>query len=393
MCGLIAAFSKTKNVAPLIIDQYQDQIERGQRGFGIIAIRKNGFEVIRATDSAKTTIDLRLMKPAPIILFHHRMPTSTDNKMSQTHPIRVSHDELAFDWLVMHNGVIRNDYELKKNHEEKLGYVYTTKIKETYGTTQETTYWRFNDSEAFAIELVRHLEAKEKNIGSFGAAAFIAMSIHKKTQKPFAIYWGTNGSNPIEMSEMKNTLLVASDIENGTPFAPDIAYTLAVADFFKVGKNAEKPKILEIPIMFAKEPKKEPMGFHSQTLFPETKKGKKQDIKIFDENDDDVRAYNQSFGVYDPLQDAFDKMCDRVTDDMSEDLMTFFEAMAYEDPTDEDVENQVEIIRTRLFQARERARKTREHYTTGWGSKKDDTSLAPDDELLAADVDLLNRHF
>lgn len=386
MCGLIAAFSKTKNVAPFIIDQYQDQIERGQRGFGIIAIRKNEFEIIRATDSAKAIIDLRLMDKTPIILFHHRMPTSTDNKMSQTHPIKVSHDELTFDWLVMHNGVIRNDYELKKNHEEELGYVYTTKVKETYGKKQETTYWRFNDSEAFAIELVRHLEAKEKHINSFGAAAFLAVSINKKTQKPFAIYWGTNGDNPIEMNEMENALLVASNIENGTPFTPNIAYTLTVADFFKNGKNAHMPKIKEIPITFAKKPEKEPMGFHSySSLFPEKKEKNTRSTTIYDKNDDDMRTYNQSFDVYDPLQDAFNKMCDRVTDDISEDLIIFFEAMTYEDPPDEDVENLVEIIRTRLFQARERARKTQEFY--------EGKSLAPDDETLATDVDLLNKHF
>jgi hypothetical protein len=43
--------------------------------------------------------------------------------------MKVSNKMLKFDYYVVHNGMISNDEELKKEHE-KLGFAYTTKCME-----------------------------------------------------------------------------------------------------------------------------------------------------------------------------------------------------------------------------------------------------------------------
>ena len=137
MCGLLGFFNfkienkKTKKktkpepVNSEIIDQLQDQLSRGKEGFGILMINeKNEVIVKRATEISKALLDLYMTK-SNMIIMHHRNPTSSDNKLSQTHPIFVSNGSLKYDYYVIHNGMISNSDELRENHE-KLGFIYNT---------------------------------------------------------------------------------------------------------------------------------------------------------------------------------------------------------------------------------------------------------------------------
>ena len=122
MCGLIAAFNTSnKKVNNIIINQYQDQYSRGVQGYGIIRISDTQkVEIDRACEATKFLLDL-YMKDSNMIIAHHRHPTSTDNKMDQTHPMIISNKMLKKDYYIIHNGIVSNDKELKKKHEE-LGF-------------------------------------------------------------------------------------------------------------------------------------------------------------------------------------------------------------------------------------------------------------------------------
>ena len=159
MCGIIGIINKDgKPANKWIVDQYQDQQARGTKGFGVILVDKNGDYLIhRATTEAKALLDLHYNE-APIIFMHHRWPTSSENKLQQTHPITINDGSLKHKYLFLHNGIIKNDYELKTNHE-KLGFVYTTYDKETF---------KFNDSESAAIEVARFIEKQIKKIAAEG---------------------------------------------------------------------------------------------------------------------------------------------------------------------------------------------------------------------------------
>ena len=185
MCGILAEFNiKTKNIkiAPeanrFIIEQYENQYGRGSEGFGIIRIdEKQKIEIDRACEPAKFLLDL-YMKKSSMIIAHHRRPTSTKNRLPQTHPIVVSNKQLKKDYLIIHNGIISNDEELHKKHE-LLGFKYTTDcIEEEY---VEKLKW--NDSESLAIELALFIENKIKKIRIDNNAAYIILQLNKKTQK------------------------------------------------------------------------------------------------------------------------------------------------------------------------------------------------------------------
>lgn len=235
MCGLIGVIAKNGNENnEFIINQFEDQNARGKEGFGIIRIKQGKIEGIdRACTPMKFLMDLYTHKAESLIV-HHRTPTSSENKLAQTHPINIKNKELAFDYLVMHNGVIQNDNELKEKHE-KIGYTYTTEyLKENHYNTNTISKW--NDSESFAIDLIRFIEKKQPELKMTGSTAFIAIQIKKDTNQINKIYFGRK-NNPINIQEKKGLIYLSSEgpgkeIESHKLFSVNLAK-------IKLKKNGE----------------------------------------------------------------------------------------------------------------------------------------------------------
>src|SRR3989304_431242 len=107
MCGILAAFNykeKKENVNEWIINQFQDQISRGRDGLGITFIdEKLNIKTERATEITKALLDLRFNE-SKMIIMHHRTPTSSRNRISQTHPISIKNKNLKHNYLIFHNG-------------------------------------------------------------------------------------------------------------------------------------------------------------------------------------------------------------------------------------------------------------------------------------------------
>lgn len=221
MCGIIGGFNtvtpeekKKKVPAPpindFVIETYEDQHTRGKEGFGIIRIdAKKNVTVDRATEPVKFMLDLK-MNLSPMIIAHHRTPTSTDNKLSQTHPIFVNHESLGYDYFVVHNGVISNADDLADKHS-KIGFTYTTKVPDAKKFGYQ--YYRsneFNDSEAFAIELALFIEGRSTHLGHKGSAAYIALQTNKKTGKAERVFFGRDG-NPLKVYKTNGQLVMSSE--------------------------------------------------------------------------------------------------------------------------------------------------------------------------------------
>ena len=226
MCGILAAINfgenNDKSVNNDIINMFQDQRGRGTEGFGIVMIQRNGdYRIKRATNEIKSLIDL-YMEEAPMIIMHHRQPTSSDNLINQTHPIVVDNKLLKHKYLVIHNGVISNDDEILKEHEA-LGFVYTTK-HDDLGIS------KFNDSESLAIEVARYIEKQTKEIGTLGSAAFIAIQIVKETNKVDKIYYGRNKSNPLKLGATRGKIRLSS-IGQGEEVKEELLYNFNLGDF------------------------------------------------------------------------------------------------------------------------------------------------------------------
>ncbi len=270
MCGLVGLLSKKgKPVGQQIYNLYAQQKSRGKEGFGYLAI--DGECNLVGIHRAKYEYDIRnqlMREKAEIILFHHRLPTSTRNTIGTTHPIFVSHNELDHDYYFAHNGVILNSDTLKKTHNA-LGYVYNTEFREyshivyNDGRTEDSVAGKdyYNDSESLAIELARYCDGITSEIKTTGGAAFWGIQLEKGTNHVKKIYYGKNSGRDLKMTRNKKywgfSSETGSDIES---------MVLNVIDL-REGEHYEKPLAIEDYVVRQKinygygshwEPSKEP---------------------------------------------------------------------------------------------------------------------------------------
>lgn len=218
MCGIIFGCSLDGHpVNEEVYYQFQDQSNRGTRGFGAAMLDKPkskearpGIVLRRSTDEVGAICDLKLFE-SPLILFHHRMPTSSDNKIQQTHPIRVSNPLLEFDWLIAHNGICNNADLVKKTHYD-MGFKYSTDNGEPLRN--------YNDSEAIATEIALYLERaqlernyghKKDKIDAHGSAAIVGLQLEKTSQIPIAAFYGRNSGNPLKVFRDQRVIFVSSE--------------------------------------------------------------------------------------------------------------------------------------------------------------------------------------
>ena len=223
MCGIIFAHNKGGTaVNQAVVDQLEDQLHRGQEGFGIVFVddKMKIKNVSRATELTKTLLDLHLNQ-APFILLHHRTPTSSSNKIRQTHPFVINHGSLKHKYLVVVNGHVYNEKEMKKKHEDELGFVYTTDDKDRN---------EFNDCEALGWELARLIEGQIKTLETRGSFAFIALQVDK--EKVTKVYFGSNGisSCPLKLAMNEREVFISSE-GKGEIIKEDILYHFDTTNF------------------------------------------------------------------------------------------------------------------------------------------------------------------
>jgi predicted glutamine amidotransferase len=311
MCGLIGAVSKDGHfVNEEVHNQFQDQSSRGTRGFGAAMLDKeNDKEIIkvrRATDEVSTLLDLKLFD-SKLILFHHRMPTSSDNKIQQTHPILVSNDLMEYDWLIAHNGVIQNSEFLKKSHNE-LGIHYTT---DNGDHTRN-----YNDSESLAIELALFLEQKSDGVKARGSAAVIGLQMIKGTREPLCFFFGRNGGNPLHWSENEHILFVCSEGKGMEVKTNEYHFV----DLTKKNLPTQKVQIIvpyeyiytqgrSLPIHNARDDKDD-----DEARYQAFQEGQAQDDAIIDEFSftTDPNLVDESEKMYDELEEIVQKFVETI---------------------------------------------------------------------------------
>jgi predicted glutamine amidotransferase len=230
MCGIVYVWRKDATpAAKKVLKRYHKQRGRGTDGFGYVAV--GDTHIVEEYERYMTEQDASkalLESQSKHILFHHRYPTSTVNVPETAHPIFVRNGELKHSYYVVHNGVINNARELKKKHTE-LGYSYNTEVTTQYQTAKKRTYYgatEFNDSESLAIELGRTIEGLQPEVTATGSIACIVFQANKAGTRIEAVYYGTNGSNPLTITEDDYSLCIAS--EGGTPIQARTMYRLDV---------------------------------------------------------------------------------------------------------------------------------------------------------------------
>lgn len=213
MCGLVYVNRKDgRSAVKSVKKRYRKQKYRGQEGFGYVAIKDNKVVSYQRAPTEHEIMQMLDKETAPEILFHHRFPTSTPNMEEQAHPLHVKNDIFEFEYFVAHNGVIRNPF-LRKQEHDKLKIPYTTELRPFWKATSGKSYYadgalKFNDSEALAIDTALVLEGKVRGIESEGSAAVIALKI-KDGMVIDRIFYHNSG-NPLKIDDTKHMVTVAS---------------------------------------------------------------------------------------------------------------------------------------------------------------------------------------
>jgi predicted glutamine amidotransferase len=239
MCGIVAILSKiaSNRFAGDMFDIYGNQISRGQRGFGLTFIRPDlTVKTLRATTEPGLLMRILQEEYHSIkskgILFHHRQPTSTRNTIKTTHPFVVSHPSLKNDFIIVHNGIINNDQQMRKDHDEQ-GYTY-----------QSIENQEFNDSEPGAVEFAKAVNDSEYTIQTCGSQAYAGLVLNKKNGKVQSLVFGTNGRNPLKYhwDKERGLLFLASELK-GTDAENDKLYIF----------HANSGKLYSRPLKFTKD--------------------------------------------------------------------------------------------------------------------------------------------
>lgn len=213
MCGLVYIKRKDgRSAVKAIKKRYRKQKFRGQDGFGYVAIKDDVVVSYQRATTEHEILQKLDLEDAEEILFHHRMPTSTENMEEQAHPLLIKSDELEFEHYVAHNGVIQNPFLRKQDHN-KLNILYSTELIPIWKTTTGVTYHanlgaRFNDSEALAVDTALVLEGKANFIEAEGSAAVIALKV--KDNKVVERIFYRNSGNPLKYDNTKHMITIAS---------------------------------------------------------------------------------------------------------------------------------------------------------------------------------------
>lgn len=208
MCGII--YSHDFNGNPVnnnILNLYDNQRSRGTEGFGLFDGQM--LNLVRATKENKI-LKWLVKYDSDLVLFHHRYPTSTINVKNAAHPFTTKDYFGNVQYVLIHNGVIRNSHDLRDDHLLK-GI--------EYGSTQKDG--TFNDSEALLWDVALTLEGDQKELKAYGSIAFICIRmVDGKLDK---LHFARN-TNPINMLRDKNGITLSSE-GKGEPVDTQKLYT------------------------------------------------------------------------------------------------------------------------------------------------------------------------
>ena len=198
MCGIVYMQDFEGNpVNNAILDQFDSQRHRGTQGFGIY---DGSHDNIITTPKENGILKWLVKYDSPLLLLHHRYPTSTINVKRAAHPFTTKKFFGDNEYILVHNGSVSNSRTLREEHEA-LGIEY-------YSVLQDGT---FNDSEALLWDFALTMEGKQDSLKAKGNIAFIAIKLEKG--KMTKMHFARNTGSPLLMKRDKQGIQIASELD------------------------------------------------------------------------------------------------------------------------------------------------------------------------------------
>jgi predicted glutamine amidotransferase len=224
MCGIVYAHNRAGLPVNIdIMQQFDNQRSRGVQGFGLFDGQENNMVHHSKEDGILKWLD---KYPSNMILFHHRFPTSTVNVKRAAHPFSTKNYFGDNQYILVHNGMIRNATELFGDHLE-LGIEYQSLLDDD----------TFNDSEALLWDFALTMEGEQKELKAYGMMAFVCMKLVKG--KVDRLYFGRN-SNPLNLYRDKQNISLSSE-GAGEPIEAQKLYT------YQYSRNRLTQKNFKVP--------------------------------------------------------------------------------------------------------------------------------------------------
>lgn len=217
MCGIV--YSHNFNGQPVnndILNRFDAQRNRGVDGFGLFTQFKDGVRNLVKEVTEDGILNYLIRNESDLILFHHRYPTSTDNTKRTAHPFTTKDYFGKTQYILVHNGRIKNSYTRKYEHE-KLGITYQSEAKK-----------KFNDSEALLWDFALYQEGKQDSMEVVGDIAFICARITDGTLDK--LYFARNHMRPLKYWYDNSGLTLASEGKDGESVKVNTLYEFDYAN-------------------------------------------------------------------------------------------------------------------------------------------------------------------
>lgn len=209
MCGIIAAAS-SRNVGKLLVQGLHRMEYRGYDSAGIALHQEERVVHLRTLGKVKL-LEEKMIQERPksrLGIAHTRWATHGEPSETNAHPHKSS--ERIY---IVHNGIIENHVELKKELEEK-GYAFTSQTDSELIAHLVEFYLKSSNSVIDAV-----YKAKEKLKGAYAIAVLdhqdpsnIVVARHKS---PLLIGLGTDenlaASDPLAISQLTNEFIFLED--------------------------------------------------------------------------------------------------------------------------------------------------------------------------------------
>lgn len=220
MCGIIGMYVTNESKINYKLKKiYENQKSRGRNGAGCVAMRNEKLLRYRNDDADRFFIDLNQVKKAKAkkgdyYLFHHRLPTSTENIAKANHPIR---NEKKSIYLI-HNGVVSN---AEKLHKELIarGHKFETATEKECGIfegskRQQYVIRSFTDTEV----LVHLIEEKWYECEDIKETMEY---VCKHATGSYALAFLIRGQNKIFLFKHSNPIIIFKDKKENVYFASE----------------------------------------------------------------------------------------------------------------------------------------------------------------------------
>ncbi len=203
MCGIVGYFGE-RNGMPIVLQGLKRLEYRGYDSAGLVLLKENTLEIIKTKGKVSELIALANGREAKIVVGHTRWSTHGEPNYINAHP----HTSMDNSIAIVHNGIIENHAELRKELQEKYNFTFRSQTDSEVIAQLIQFFYKGDFEEAFRKMLT-------KIEGAFGIVA-----LHKDHKQ---ILCARKGS-PLVLGVNNGEFFIASDPSPFLEYTKEVIY-------------------------------------------------------------------------------------------------------------------------------------------------------------------------